>query len=225
MQLLDPTKDAPPTSESGTLALPQSVCGISHSSSPLCIGSGVRVPSGVQQAQHFGYPCVAGPGLTVGSRRAATQRVRGPAVRTLVGYLVAAAVLIGCGAAPAQSPARSQPIKDPDRVAKAIRAADVKIGKARPMGPHDYGLAPYVGIGVIFRLPHSDACPDCYGRAFAGNARDLRKLKRYYDELSRSSRLFFSWTFANQRRGVLVQLNGSLPRATATRIKSVVARL
>lgn len=67
---------------------------------------------------------------------------------------------------------------------------------------------------------------DAGGRVFVfDNVDGLRRTKEAYDELGEGSGLLFSWTFANERRGVLVQINGDLPKAKAERYAAVVRGL
>jgi hypothetical protein len=93
------------------------------------------------------------------------------------------------------------------------------------MEPRDYGLAPLLArSGVRFLIPSLGA--DSGGRVMAfRNKDDLRSVKRYYDDLGRGSAALFSWAFANERRLILVQINGDLPRAKALRYRRVVVGL
>lgn len=109
------------------------------------------------------------------------------------------------------------------QVVAAFRRRGLGVGKSWTMAPQDYGPAPVVGHGVRFIVPSLGK--DAGGRAFTGTSADLRALKHYYDALGKTSGLFFSWTFLNARRGVLVQINGDLPRARAMRYRAVVKGL
>ena len=49
---------------------------------------------------------------------------------------------------------------------------------------------------------------------------DLEAVQNFYNELSRSSALFFSWVFV--RDNILVQINGDLPEASARQYETVL---
>jgi hypothetical protein len=107
----------------------------------------------------------------------------------------------------------------PDEVVAAFKSAGLEAESPRPLTREDYGAAPYVGSGVRFLIP--SLCEDCGGRVFTStDSKDLDAIKSYYDELGRSSALFFSWTFANGN--ILVQINGSLDESTARQYETAL---
>ncbi|MGH8886254.1 MAG: hypothetical protein ACRDYX_13965 [Egibacteraceae bacterium] len=67
---------------------------------------------------------------------------------------------------------------------------------------------------------------DAGGRAFVlQSVEDVAKMKAAYDAAGQGSGMFFSWTFANNDRRVLVQINGNLPESEAKKYAAVVAGL
>jgi hypothetical protein len=110
-----------------------------------------------------------------------------------------------------------------EQVVGQFRSHGLTIGKATTMEPGDYGAAPVVAHGVHFFIPH--LATGAGGRAFTGSSADLAALRHYYDSLGKASGLLFSWTFANARAGVLVQLNGQLPRRRAMQFAAIVKSL
>lgn len=102
---------------------------------------------------------------------------------------------------------------DSAQVIAAFKAAGLEAESARVMAPEDYGAAPMLAVeGTRFLIP--SLCADCGGRAMSfASQRDLEATRLYYVELGKTSALFFSWTFTKDN--ILVQINGSLPEATA----------
>lgn len=106
-----------------------------------------------------------------------------------------------------------------DDVVAAFKNAGLEAEGSYPMTKDDYGAAPYVCTGTRFLIPSIGA--DNGGRIFiCDNAEDLASLKDYYDELGKSSALFFSWTFA--KGDVLVQINGDLPEDKARQYEAAI---
>jgi hypothetical protein len=106
-----------------------------------------------------------------------------------------------------------------DDVVTAFKNAGLEAEGSYPMTNDDYGPAPYVCTGTRFLIPSIGA--DNGGRIFiCENAEDLASLKNYYDELGKSSALFFSWTFA--KGNVLVQINGDLPEDKARQYEAAI---
>jgi len=92
----------------------------------------------------------------------------------------------------------------------------------RALTKDDYGLAPYVGSGLRFRLPA--LCADCGGRVFTfESAADRDAVRAYYEGMGRQSAALFSWVFV--RDNVLVQINGDLPEAQARQFEAVLQGL
>jgi len=110
-------------------------------------------------------------------------------------------------------------------VIRAFRAAGLVAAHATVMAPRDFGIAPYVGQqGEHFLV--AGLAKGAGGRAMVFKSlHDLRLVKTVYDKLGRGSALLFSWTYANTRRLVLVQINGDLPAAKAAKYGTVVAGL
>lgn len=123
-----------------------------------------------------------------------------------------------------QAPPAESPLTSEDVVA-AFAEAGLEAEDPTPMTPEDFGLAPMkTDDATRFLIPSLGA--DSGGRAFVfDDVADLRDTKAYYDELGEESAAFFSWTFANEEVGVLVQVNGELAEADAGRYEEVVAGL
>ena len=145
-------------------------------------------------------------------------------IRRPLAIVLALAALLAVGAAGCADTANAA-TTSPWAVIRAFRAHHLEVGKTRAMEPDDYGFAPLVArSGVRFLIPSLGE--DNGGRVMAfRNVSDLRKVKRYYDGLGRASAVLFSWTFANEGRRILVQINGQLSRAKATRYGRVVKSL
>lgn len=106
-----------------------------------------------------------------------------------------------------------------DDVVTAFKNAGLEAEGAYAMTKDDYGFGPYVCTGTRFLIPSIGA--DNGGRVFiCDNTEDLELLKNYYDELGRSSALFFSWTFV--KGNVLVQINGDLPEDKARQYEAAI---
>jgi hypothetical protein len=96
--------------------------------------------------------------------------------------------------------------------------------KPKAMEPNDFGIAPVSDDATHFLIPSLGS--DAGGRAFVfKSTEELQKTKSSYDDLGKKSGLLFSWTFANEDKGVLIQINGDLPKAQAKRYEAVVAGL
>lgn len=123
----------------------------------------------------------------------------------------------------AQLPSPSPAALTSAAVVQAFSDAGLEATSPREMTVKDFGLAPKrTDDATHFGLP--SLCSDCGGRAFVfQNVDDLRATKDYYDSLGESSAMFFSWTFANEDKLVLVQLNGELSKAKAAKYGEVVA--
>ncbi len=118
--------------------------------------------------------------------------------------------------APTLTPATGTTLPD---ILAAFRAAGLEAESARAMTRDDYGLAPLLGTGYRFLIP--SLCPDCGGRLYQFDSlEDRDRMKQYYDELAKSSAMFFSWTFA--AGDYLLQLNGDLDEATARQYGDVL---
>jgi len=98
----------------------------------------------------------------------------------------------------------------------AFEAAGLATGAYYPMTKDDYGIGPYVGVGIRFLIPSLGV--DKGGRVVAfDNEEDMELLRSYYEELGRQSALFFSWVYVHQN--VLLQINGDLPEDQALQYK------
>jgi len=128
--------------------------------------------------------------------------------KLLVIIIVMAAIISGCA---------SQVTGDD--VVAAFKDAGLEAESTYAMTKDDYGFGPYVCTGTRFLIPSIGA--DNGGRIFiCDNAEDLAVLKNYYDELGRSSAVFFSWTFV--KGDVLVQINGDLPEEKARQYEAAI---
>lgn len=104
-------------------------------------------------------------------------------------------------------------------VVTAFKNAGLEAESPSAMTKDDYGFGPYVCTGTRFLIPSLGA--DSGGRIFiCDNAEDLASLKSYYDELGKSSAVFFSWTFV--KGDVLVQINGDLPEEKARQYEAAI---
>lgn len=98
-------------------------------------------------------------------------------------------------------------------VVEIFKLTSLEVEGARPMTKDDYGMAPMRAIeGTRFLIP--SLCSDCGGRIFSFSSQeDLDLTKTYYEELGRSSAMFFSWILVKDN--ILVQINGDLPEEKA----------
>ena len=109
-----------------------------------------------------------------------------------------------------------------DQIITAFADAGLDAKDPKTMTVDDYGLAPFVGSGVRFLIP--SLCENCGGRVFVfDNDKDLESVKTYYEEIGKSSAIFFSWIFVNNN--ALVQINGDLPEEQARKYESVLMSL
>jgi len=110
-------------------------------------------------------------------------------------------------------------------VVAAFAAAGLEATSPTPMTTADFGLAPRLTTdGTHFLLP--SLCATCGGRVLSfTNVADLHTTKAYYDSLGAQGTTYFSWTFANEGKLVLVQINGELPQAQAAKYGAVVSGL
>jgi len=110
-------------------------------------------------------------------------------------------------------------------VVQRFAAAGLEAGSPRAMTAQDFGIAPMkTDDATRFLIPSLGS--DSGGRAFVfDDLGDLAETKQVYDDAGKESGLLFSWTFANEDRGVLVQINGDLPKRKANRYRDVIADL
>jgi len=132
---------------------------------------------------------------------------------TILATLVVALLLTACGGA--QTAART-----PDSIVAAYKAAGLEAESPTPMGPGDYGPAPYVAKGMRFLIP--SMCADCGGRAFVGTKEEIAALQRYYVEMGKGSALLFSWVFVTPDGTAMVQINGELPEDQARKYEQAL---
>lgn len=106
------------------------------------------------------------------------------------------------------------------QVVDAFKSAGLEAESTYAMTKDDYGMAPMVAIeGSRFIIP--SLCADCGGRIFSfNNPDDLAVTKSYYEDLAKSSAMFFSWVF--EKDNILVQINGDLPEEKALQYKEVL---
>jgi hypothetical protein len=106
-----------------------------------------------------------------------------------------------------------------DDVVASFKAAGLEAENPSAMTKDDYGPAPYVCTGTRFLVPSIGA--DSGGRIFiCDSTEDREALANYYNELGKSSALFFSWVFTKDN--VLVQINGDLPEETARKYEAAL---
>lgn len=153
--------------------------------------------------------------------------------------LIAAVALVGCGGGDSANPdtekaGATKPASKTIEQARSITSENViaAFGDAQleaespsPIPPNDFGIAPVVTDDATrFLIPSIGE--DSGGRTFViEETADLRKVKAAYDDLGKENGLLFSWTFANEEFGVLVQINGDLPESKAKLYGKVVAGL
>lgn len=133
----------------------------------------------------------------------------------IITALAVIVIVTACG-----SPTSSQRFSTPGDIVTALQAAGLEAIDPAPMTKEDYGLAPMVGDGVRFLIP--SVCPDCGGRAFIGSQEEITRLRTYYDEMGKSSAMFFSWVFVSPDKRAMIQINGDLPQDVASRYGSVL---
>lgn len=133
--------------------------------------------------------------------------------------LVVCLTLVACGG---ESINDSTPAAE---VVEAFEQAGLPAENAAPIPPNEFGIAPKLTDDTSrFLIPSLGE--DSGGRVLSfDNVDDLRKTKAAYDEVSEGSGLLFSWTFANEEAGVLVQINGDLPEQDARKYQQVVNQL
>lgn len=106
-----------------------------------------------------------------------------------------------------------------DDVIAAFKAAGLEAENPSPMTKDDYGLGPYVCQGTHFFVPSIDETAG--GRVFiCDNKEDQDALAKYYNDLGKTSAMFFSWVFV--KGDVLVQINGDLAEETAKQYESAI---
>ena len=104
-------------------------------------------------------------------------------------------------------------------VISAFIHAGLEAESPREMTKEDYGVAPFVCEGTRFLLPSLGE--DKGGRIFICESQtDLESLATYYNELGKSSALFFSWVFIKGQ--VLVQINGELDESIAPKYEHAI---
>lgn len=92
-------------------------------------------------------------------------------------------------------------------VISAFKAAGLEAESPRKMSREDYGAAPLVCDGTRFLIPSLGE--NRGGRIFiCDDDSDRQLLVNYYESLSKTSALFFSWLFVKDE--ILVQIGGDL---------------
>lgn len=144
--------------------------------------------------------------------------------------LIAAVAIAGCGGnnsddSDGGAGGSSAPALTSKQVVAKLDAAGLEAARPRPMENDDFGLAPKrTDDATRFLIPSLGS--DSGGRVLVfTDTEDLEATKSYYDKLGESSAAFASHTFANEDRGVLLQLNGELPKAKAEKYGNVVQDL
>ena len=104
-------------------------------------------------------------------------------------------------------------------VVSAFKNAGLEAENPTPMGPKNYGFAPYVCKGVRFLIPSLGE--DSGGRILAcPNAADRDAIAGYYERLAKKSAAFFSWVFV--KGNVVVQINGDLEEDKARKYERAI---
>lgn len=106
-----------------------------------------------------------------------------------------------------------------DDVVTAFKNAGLEAENTTKMTKDDYGMAPFVCEGTRFLIPSLG--DDSGGRIFICEEKeDLDNLAKYYNDLGKSSAMFFSWVFT--KGNVLVQINGDLAEDTAKKYEQAI---
>jgi hypothetical protein len=89
----------------------------------------------------------------------------------------------------------------------------------------DYAGAPKLAKeAVLFLIP--SVGPGTAGRVMTfRSVSDLRRTKRFFDGLGQADPLYFTWTYANVKRRVLLQMNGALGNKRAAAYGAVIKSL
>lgn len=107
-----------------------------------------------------------------------------------------------------------------NEVVEAFQDAGLKVEDPREMTKDDYGIAPMTANeGTIIGIGD-----DMNARVFSfDNEEDLDTHKAVYDELGKSSAMFFSWTI--KHKNILVQMGGDLPEEEFNKYKAALEEL
>lgn len=121
-------------------------------------------------------------------------------------------LLSACG-----TPTKATPTADD--VITAFKNAGLEAESPKKMSKDDYGAAPFVCEGTRFLVPSLGE--DSGGRVFiCNNDQDRDNLANYYQELGKSSALFFSWVFV--KGNIVVQINGDLKEDIAHKYEQAI---
>ena len=106
---------------------------------------------------------------------------------------------------------------------QVLQSAGLEVENPTAMTKDDYGMAPMVAADAThFFIP--SLCSDCGGRIYSFSSQeDLDLMKKYYDELGKSSAMFFSWVFTKDN--LLIQINGALPEDKAREYENALLNL
>ena len=122
-------------------------------------------------------------------------------------------------AVPANTPTIPAALVPAEEVIAAFKAAGLQAEGTRPLTITDYVLVPYVCQGLRFFIPSLG--PDNGGRVFiCDNKVDEDQLSSYYQSLGQPGSEFFSWVFV--KGNIVVQINGTLPEATAKQYEAAI---
>lgn len=110
--------------------------------------------------------------------------------------------------------------KTANDVVEAFKNAGLEAEDARNMTAEDYGIAPMKAKEAMrFFIPSLGE--NAGGRIFLYDKKaDLEEMKNYYDELGRTSALFFSWTITKDN--ILIQISGNLPEEKYNEYKAAL---
>lgn len=104
-------------------------------------------------------------------------------------------------------------------VVSAFKKSGLEAENPTPMGPKNYGFAPYVCKGVRFLIPSLGE--DSGGRIFVcPNAAERDAIAGYYEGLGKKSAALFSWVFV--KGNVVVQINGDLEEDKARKYERAI---
>lgn len=144
--------------------------------------------------------------------------------KTSVILLAAMLVLIlaACGSGGSEE-ASGEKAKTGNDVVQAFKDAGLEAESVREMTKDDYGAAPMTATeGLRFYIPSLGE--DNGGRIMLfENEKDMEATKAYYDELGKTSAIFFSWTASKDN--ILVQINGNLPEEEYNKYKAALESL
>jgi hypothetical protein len=120
----------------------------------------------------------------------------------------AATIVLAVPVVPTDAPDPAISLGGSMDVVTAFKAAGLEAEHPTRMTPKDYGAAPMLATEGTHIITPS-VCADCGGRIMTfATTNDLATVKKYYEDLGKSSALLHSWVYTKGKS--LVQLNGSM---------------